>query len=101
MEPPLPPFETNLARAHTLPAYCYTDPRLFALERERIFARTWQPVARTDRLRSPGDYCTAEVAGEPVVVLRDWRGKLRAYANVCRHRAGAVADGCGNRKTLQ
>jgi choline monooxygenase len=97
----LPPFETNLARATTLPARCYTDAGIFALERERIFARTWQPVGRTDQLRSIGDFLTAEVAGEPVVVLRDLQGELRAFANVCRHRAGAVAEGCGNRKTLQ
>jgi choline monooxygenase len=101
VEHDLPPFEKDLARAHTLPARCYTDARFFALERERIFARTWQPVGRVEQVRQPGDFFTAEVAGEPVVVLRDLHGDLRAFANVCRHRAGAVAEGCGNRKALR
>jgi len=97
----LPPFEKDLARAHTLPARCYTDPGFFTLERERIFARTWQPVGRLEQVRQPGDYFTAEIAGEPIVVLRDLQGGLRAFANVCRHRAGVVAEGFGNRKALR
>jgi choline monooxygenase len=94
-------FEGNLARASTLPARWYTDPAIHALEQERIFARTWQPVGRVDQVRQPGEFFTAEVAGRPVVVLRDDRGELRAFYNVCRHRAGPVARGCGKRKSLQ
>ena len=47
-------FEGNLARASTLPARWYTDPAIHALEQERIFARTWQPVGRVDQVRQPG-----------------------------------------------
>ncbi len=101
MDLDLPPFEKDLARAHTLPARCYTEPRFLAQERERIFARSWQPIGRVEQLGRPGDFFTADVAGEPVVVLRDLQNNLRAFANVCRHRAGAVAEGCGNRKALR
>jgi phenylpropionate dioxygenase-like ring-hydroxylating dioxygenase large terminal subunit len=101
MSVPLPPFEKNLARAHTLPARCYTDPEIFTLERERNFARTWQPVARLEQLQRAGDFLATETAGEPLVLVRDGRGDLRAFSNVCRHRAGSVAEGCGNRQTLQ
>ena len=101
MTPELPPFEPDLARASTLPGWAYTDPGVFARERERIFARTWQPVGRRELLRQPGDFCTAELAGEPLVVLRDTSGEPRAFNNVCRHRAGPVAEGCGRRQSLQ
>lgn len=94
-------FERDLARASTLPASWYTDPSFLALERDRIFARTWQPVGRAAQVAQPGEFFTAEVAGRPVVVLRDERGELRAFYNVCRHRAGPVARGCGKRKSLQ
>ncbi len=94
-------FEGDLARAATLPARWYTDPAIFALEQERIFARTWQPAGRLGQVRQAGDFFTAEVAGRPVVVLRDEHGALRAFYNVCRHRAGPVARGCGRRKSLQ
>ena len=96
----LPPFERDLAKAHTLPSRCYTDPELYALELRRIFARTWQPVGQIVQLHNDGDFLCGEVAGEPIVVVRD-RGTLRAFFNVCRHRAGPLALGCGNRLTLQ
>lgn len=96
----LPPFEPELARASTLPARVYTDPAIYERERERIFARTWQPVGRTEQLRAPGDYFTTELCGEPIVVLRDKAQGLRAFYNVCRHRAGPVAAGCGRRMSL-
>jgi choline monooxygenase len=101
MNPPLPPFEPNLACASTLSARWYIDPSIADLERRRIFARTWQPVGRLDQVTRPGDFFTSEVAGEPLVIVRDTRGELRGFYNVCRHRAGAVAEGCGSRKTLQ
>jgi len=96
----LPPFEKDLARASTLDARAYTDPEIFALERERIWARTWQPVGRVDQVKAPGDFFTCEVAGEPIVVTRGKDGDLRAFYNVCRHRAGPVAFGAGNKKSL-
>lgn len=95
------PFEPDLSRANTLPAAWYTDPAVLARERDRIFARTWQPVGRVELLQRPGDYVTGEAAGEPLVVVRDGGGELRGFYNVCRHRAGSVAEGCGRRQTLQ
>jgi choline monooxygenase len=97
----LPPFEPSLARASTLPAKCYTDPDFYARENDLIFARNWLPVGRREQLQRPGDYVATEAAGEPLVLVRDGKGELRAFSNVCRHRAGSVAEGCGNRQTLQ
>ena len=51
-------------------------------------------------IADPESYFTADVAGEPVVVARDAAGKLRAFSNVCRHRAGPIAEGAGCRKVL-
>jgi choline monooxygenase len=52
-------------------------------------------------VREKGTYFTAEVAGEPVVVLRDGDGQLKAFYNVCRHRGGPVARGSGSAKLLK
>jgi choline monooxygenase len=93
-------LDPDVARARTPPARIYTDPAVAAVERERIFARTWQLVAHTGQLGERGDYVTAELAGEPIVVTRDAEG-IRAFHNVCKHRAGPVAVGCGRRQTLQ
>src|SRR5256886_12277158 len=79
-----------LAEASTIPAPWYTDERLFELEKQTIFSRSWQFAARIDQLNKPGDYVTGEVAGEPIVVVRGGDNKLRAFFNVCRHHAAAV-----------
>ncbi|MCW5837678.1 MAG: Rieske 2Fe-2S domain-containing protein [Labilithrix sp.] len=96
----LPPFEPDLARASTLPALAYTDAAILAAERERIFRRTWQPIAHAADVATPGSYVTGEIDGAPVVVTRDAGGVLRGFHNVCRHRAGPVALGKGARKSL-
>ncbi len=60
-------------------------------EMASIFPRTWQFAARLDQLTKPGDYVATYVGGgEPVVVVRDEEGVLRAFSNVCRHHAARV-----------
>ncbi len=94
------PFDPNIETASTLPARLYTDPVCLALEKEKIFARTWQVVGRTDQVATDGDYFTAQIGDEAIVVVRDG-ATLRGFHNVCLHRGGPVAQGCGKRKTLQ
>ncbi|MEJ5223577.1 MAG: SRPBCC family protein [Anaerolineales bacterium] len=91
----------DLSRAATLPARWYTDPAFLDAEREKIFFRTWQAVARTADLQRPGDFAAVDLLGEPLVLTRGADGVLRGFYNVCRHRAGRVASGKGNRKSLQ
>src|SRR6185295_14929812 len=79
-----------LERASTIPGDWYTDPRVEALERRTVWNRTWQLVGRTEQVAQPGQYVTAVVAGEPVVVVRGNDGELRGFFNVCRHHAAAV-----------
>lgn len=92
---------SDLSRAATLPARWYTDPAFLDAEREKIFFRTWQAVARTADLQRPGDFAAVDLLGEPLVLTRGSDGVLRGFYNVCRHRAGQVASGKGNRKSLQ
>jgi choline monooxygenase len=94
------PFDPDIARASTLPARLYTDPVYLELERERIFSHTWQLVGRAEQVAEQGEFFTAEVGNDSIVVLRDGDA-LRAFYNVCLHRAGPVAHGCGKRQTLQ
>ncbi|MBM3462682.1 MAG: aromatic ring-hydroxylating dioxygenase subunit alpha [Armatimonadetes bacterium] len=82
---------TELARAHTLPSRFYTSEEAAAREREQVFASSWQYVGPADRVAAPGQFLTAVVADEPVLVVRGEDGVLRAMSNVCRHRASFVA----------
>jgi choline monooxygenase len=86
-----------LERASTIPALWYRDPRVEELERGAVFGSTWQVVGRLEQVLEKGHFFTAEVAGEPIVIVRDEDGNLRAFFNVCRHHAAAVvpeAQGC-------
>lgn len=94
-------LDSNLARAATIPADWYTDPGYLKLEQQKVFRRTWQYAATLEQLRFPGNYVAVDVVGVPVVLTRDQNGDLHAFYNICRHRAGIVAKGAGNRKTLQ
>lgn len=89
--------QQTLARAETIPSAWFTEPRFHDLESEAIFARTWQGVGHVGRLAEPGSWFVTEVAGDPVIVVRDQAGEIGGFYNVCRHRAGplASADGCG------
>lgn len=91
-----------LAEAETIPRDWYIDPRVAELERRSVFGGTWQYVCSTDQLREPGDFVTSNIAGEPVVVVRDKEGRVRAFFNVCRHHAAEVATGpCGHVPSLR
>jgi choline monooxygenase len=94
-------YNPDLAAARTPPASWYFEPEQLRLEERRIFARAWQLVGRAETLGEPGAYLTTAVAGEPLVVTRHDDGGLRAFSNVCRHRAGPVAQGCGRARALQ
>jgi choline monooxygenase len=82
----------SLADAYTIPAGWYTDARVGDLERNTVFARNWQVVGRTDQIAKPGQFLTASVAGEPIVVVRGSDNQLRAFFNVCRHHAMSVMN---------
>ncbi len=94
-------FDERLAYAATLPARFYRGAETLVAERERVFAASWQLVGRTDQLREAGSYFTADVAGEPVLIVRDQANELRGFYNVCRHRAGRVAEAAGCRSTFR
>jgi choline monooxygenase len=91
-----------LSRARTIPSAWYFDPEIYALESRHVFGDSWVMAARADQLRDPGSFVTVEIAGEPILVLRDEHGTLRALHNVCRHRAAQVInEPCGHATKLR
>ncbi len=79
-----------LAEAATIPSAWYLDERIAELERRTVFGRSWIAVGRLDQVREAGKFLTADVAGEPIVVVRGRDGQLRGFYNVCRHHAAAI-----------
>jgi choline monooxygenase len=94
-------IDAEIARAWSIPARFYIDADVFKVEQEKIFARSWQVVGHVDQLANPGDFFTAELQGEPLLLVRGAKGELRGFYNVCRHRAGPPAEGCGSKKLFR
>lgn len=90
------PFE----RARAMPVEVYTSQSFVEQELNHIFRKDWYCVGRADALANPGDYVSAELAGQPIVVLRDRDGALRALSNVCLHRMSTLLQGRGNTRAI-
>jgi len=82
--------------ARAMPPAVYTSDAFLALERRDVFRSEWLCVGRASTLANSGDYLTARIDDQPVVVLRDTNGELRAFSNVCLHRMSVLLEGRGN-----
>lgn len=97
--------ETAEKKAHYGPAvdggsplapWTYLNPELFELEYDAFFLRRWQFVGHVNEVISAGDYMTASIGRDNVVVLRGKDDELRAFLNVCRHRGSRLLEGKGS-----
>lgn len=86
-----------LDRATALSSQFYTDPDLVVVEKDSIFNRSWQLIAHVCQLRNAGDHAINDLGGLPVIAVRGADDVIRVMHNVCRHRAGPLAqcDGLG------
>jgi phenylpropionate dioxygenase-like ring-hydroxylating dioxygenase large terminal subunit len=88
-------------QASSLPPTCYTSGDVAISEIEHIFRKCWFGVGRADIVAGCGDYVTLDIAGQNIILLRDKKGNLRAFANVCRHRNARLLDGKGTCKGIR
>ena len=84
----------------SLPGWTYHDPEFFAAEMDRVIRPSWQIVCHISEVPGPGDYRTLDYLGESVIVIRGMDGVVRAFTNVCRHRAMRLVEGPGCAKKL-
>jgi phenylpropionate dioxygenase-like ring-hydroxylating dioxygenase large terminal subunit len=77
----------------SLPGWIYTDPEFLGVEIERVIRPSWQIVCHASDIAQPGNYRTIDYVGESVIVVRGEDGVIRAFANVCRHRAMRLVEG--------
>jgi choline monooxygenase len=91
-----------LAKARTIPNAWYFDPEIYGLECRKVFGNTWQYAGRAEQVHDGGSFLTTEIAGEPILIVRDEKGTLRAFHNACRHRAAQVInEPCGHATKLR
>jgi len=90
-------FNPDPDHAVTLPSFYYWDGEICAREREEIWFKTWQFVGHARDVARPGDFLTADILDQKILVTRGKDGTLRAFYNVCMHRGHVLAEGHGNR----
>lgn len=93
-------YTDNPQSTQSLHADAYTRRKWFDHERRTVFAKSWQWVCHAESVRDPGSYVTADIAGSPIAVVRDRQGVLRAFYNVCKHRAHQLLSGSGKARMI-
>jgi len=88
-------FHQDPEKSWALPSWYYTDADIARAEQDAIFADSWQYVCHAEKVAAAGQYITREVAGESIIILRGRDGELRAFYNVCSHRAHQLLQGAG------
>lgn len=78
-----------------LSPWTYSNAELFELEYDAFFLRRWQLLGHVNDAVEPGDYFTGEIGRDSIAVIRGQDGELRAFRNVCRHRASRILEGQG------
>ena len=89
-------FDTNASASLSLRKEAYVDPAWHTVDLNEVIGKTWQWVCHVEKLRAPGAYVTIDIAGQPIAIVRGREGGLRAFYNVCKHRAHALLSGEGN-----
>jgi phenylpropionate dioxygenase-like ring-hydroxylating dioxygenase large terminal subunit len=92
-----PSLVRSLVEADRVHRDVYTDPEIFQLEMERVWGRSWVYLGHASQVKSEGDYLTVDVAGKPLIVVRQGDGSIRVLMNRCAHKGTkVVGDACGN-----
>ena len=92
--------ERSFGEARAAPPDIYHSEEFLARELRDIFAGEWICAGRADAIPQNGDYLTFELAGQPIFIVRDNDGQVRAFSNVCLHRMSLLLSGHGNRRII-
>jgi choline monooxygenase len=87
-------------RSWTLPASWYHDPDIYKREHADIFHRSWWYQCHVSDVAKPGDFHCGSVVDQDIFIIRGGDGELRAFYNVCSHRAHPLLEGQGNTKLI-
>jgi len=82
----------DLVRPDRVHGSVYTDPEVFELELQRIYAEGWVFVAHDSEVPEPGDYVTRRIGRDPVIVTRSRNGEVHVLANRCAHRGNRLCN---------
>jgi phenylpropionate dioxygenase-like ring-hydroxylating dioxygenase large terminal subunit len=87
-------------QASVMPLLIYSNRAYFEREVEFVLRKGWHAIAHVSQLQETGAFVTGDIAGEPIMIIRDKEGSIRALSNVCRHRGAQLLSDCGVAKAI-
>lgn len=94
------PYRADAERSYVLPPNYYIDPAVYEREKREIFYKAWNYAGHVSQFANVGDYVTCRVADQELFVIRSKDERLRAFYNVCPHRAHQLLKGCGSSRVI-
>lgn len=88
------------AHSYTLPAELYYDPEIYEAEKDAVFYKSWNFVCHANQLEAPGSYTTVQIGDQSIAIVRGRDGEIRAFHNVCSHRAHQLLSGEGRTRMI-
>lgn len=95
------PVSDQADKSYTLPAAAYIDPQILELEKETIFFRSWLFAGHICEMSEPGNYITRQIFDQNVLIIKGADSEIRAFYNVCSHRAHELLSGSGQTDRIQ
>ena len=85
-----------MEHALSLPPGIFHDAGIYDLEKDRLFHKGWVCVGRTAEMPRAGDFISYDILDQPVFVIRQQDGSVKAFPNVCLHRCARLVEGNGH-----
>ena len=93
-------YHADPQSAFSLHADAYTKQEWYHLDEQAILAKSWQWVCHVEKLQEAGAYVTTSIAGQSIAIIRGKDNVLRAFYNVCKHRAHELLSGDGRKSVI-
>ena len=93
-------YDQSAIRSHSINTRSYIDPKFLQIEQEQVFKRCWQFVCHEEKLSETGNYISFQIANQSILVMRNNKGELKAFYNVCQHRGHELLFGEGKTKRI-
>ena len=91
----------RIVSGNGLPPRFYYSPEIFEIEKQEIFAKTWQFAVHESEVSEPRSYAVGRIGDSEVLITRDRDGELHAMRNVCIHRGAQLVDCAGHSAVLR
>jgi phenylpropionate dioxygenase-like ring-hydroxylating dioxygenase large terminal subunit len=100
LSPEMQRFSEVAENSYTLPARYFYDQAIYEREKELIFFKNWWFAGHVSEVSQPGSYITFRIFDQSILIVRGSDKVLRAFYNVCTHRAFELAQGRGTTRSF-